>query len=304
MPKPCYTILQDRAVIAVTGEDRRAFLQGLVSNDVERAGPGRAIHAAFLTAQGKYLHDFFIVVSGAGLGDALLLDCEAARRDDLVRRLSMYRLRSKVAIEPRSELCVAAAFGEGAAGKLGLAREPNSEERGAAVPFAGGVAFIDPRLAAGGARVLLPEGGAAAALEKAGLAAARPEDDDDLRLSLGLPDGSRDLIVGKSTLLENGFEELAGVDWDKGCFLGQELTARTRYRGLVKKRLVPVCVEGALPEPGEIIERRGREAGEMRSGRGTRGLALLRLEALGGDDAPLTAGEARLIPQKPDWAAF
>lgn len=295
MPKPRFAILEDRAVIAVTGEDRCAFLQGLVSNDVERVGSARAIHAAFLTAQGKYLHDFFI----AAQDDALLLDCEAARRNDLVQRLSMYRMRSKVTIEPRDELCVAAAFGEGAVGKLGL-----GEERGEAKTFADGVAFVDPRLAAAGARAIVPADGAATALEKAGLAAVKPEDYDDLRLSLGLPDGSRDLIVGKSTLLESGFEELAGIDWDKGCFLGQELTARTRYRGLVKKRLVPVSVDGALPKQGEIIHQNGREAGEMRSGRGTRGLALLRLEAIENDREPLTAGEARLIPSKPDWASF
>ncbi|MCZ6861452.1 MAG: folate-binding protein [Alphaproteobacteria bacterium] len=300
MPKPSFTILEDRAVIAVTGEDRTEFLQGLVSNDVERAGPARAIYAAFLTAQGKYLHDFFIT----GYQDAFLLDCEAARRDDLVQRLSMYRLRSKVAIEPRSDLCVAAVFGEGAAGKLGLGKEPSSKERGAAAAFDGGVAFIDPRLAAASARALLPADSAAQTLENVGLAAAKPEDYDDMRLSLGLPDGSRDLIVGRSTLLESGFEELAGVDWDKGCFLGQELTARTRYRGLVKKRLVPVSIEGALPEPGTIIEQDGREAGEMRSGRGARGLALLRLDALERDSEPLTAGQARLTPKKPDWASF
>lgn len=295
MPKPSFAILDDRALIAVTGEDRCAFLQGLVSNDVERAGPERAVYAAFLTAQGKYLHDFFI----AAQDDALLLDCEAARRDDLLQRLSMYRMRSKVTIEARADLRVAAAFGEGAAGKLGL-----GEDRGEAKTWAGGVAFIDPRLAVAGVRAILPSDGAAQALEKAGLAPAKPEDYDDLRLSLGLPDGSRDLIVGKSTLLENGFEELAGVDWDKGCFLGQELTARMRYRGLIKKRLVPVTIDGALPEPGEIVKQDGREAGEMRSGRGKRGLALLRLKALGPGDAPLTAGETRLTPQKPDWASF
>ncbi len=295
MPKPCFAILEDRAVIAVTGEDRCAFLQGLVSNDVERVGPARAIHAAFLTAQGKYLHDFFI----SSDKDALLLDCEAARRDDLLRRLSMYRMRSKVAIEPRADLCVGAAFGAGAAGTLGL-----SEERGAAASFAGGVAFVDPRLAAGGARALLPADSAASALQSAGLAAAGPDDYDEMRLALGLPDGSRDMIVGKSTLLENGFDELAGIDWDKGCFLGQELTARTRYRGLVKKRLAPVSIEGALPEPGSIIMQGGREAGEMRSGRGARGLALLRLDALERSSEPLTVGEARLTPIKPDWASF
>ena len=295
MPKPAFAILEDRAVIAVAGEDRTAFLQGLVSNDVERAGPECAIYAAFLTAQGKYLHDFFIAVQG----DAFLIDCEAARRDDLLQRLSMYRMRSKVVVEPRPELCVAAVFGAGATEKLAL-----GSERGAAAEIASGLAFVDPRLAAIGARALLPVDSAAAALKERGLTPATPEAYEDARLPLGLPDGSRDLIVGKSILLENGFEELAGIDWDKGCFLGQELTARTRYRGLVKKRLVPVSVEGALPDPGTIIERDGREAGEMRSGRGAHGLALLRLEALENADEPLTAGDTRLAPQKPDWAAF
>ncbi|MHA1537045.1 MAG: CAF17-like 4Fe-4S cluster assembly/insertion protein YgfZ [Alphaproteobacteria bacterium] len=295
MPTSVFTILEDRALVAVSGQDRVAFLQGLVSNDVERVGQERAIHAAFLTAQGKYLHDFFI----AAPADEFLLDCEAARLDDLVQRLSMYRMRSKVSIEQRTDFCVAAAYGQGAAGKLGL-----GEERGEAAPFAGGIVFIDPRLAAGGARALLPRDSAAAALEDAGLAVAKPEDYEAMRLALGLPDGSRDLVVGKSTLLESGFDELAGVDWDKGCFLGQELTARTRYRGLVKKRLVPVAIEGPLPEPGSLIEQDGREAGEMRSGHGQLGLALLRLEALENTSEPLTSGDTNLTPQKPDWASF
>ena len=104
---------------------------------------------------------------------------------------------------------------------------------------------------------------------------------DALRLSLGVPDGSRDLPVEKALLLESGFDELHGVDWDKGCYMGQELTARTKYRGLVKRRLFPVRVDGPLPAPGTAIQRNGQEVGEIRSGSGDRALAMLRLDAHG-----------------------
>ena len=145
-------------------------------------------------------------------------------------------------------------------------------------------------------------------LADAGLNPAMPEDYERLRISWGAPDGSRDLEVGKSALLESGFDELHGIDWDKGCYMGQELTARTRYRGLVKKRLVPVQIDGPVPAPGTQILADGKDvgvmrSGVMRSGVAGLGLALLRLEHL---ESPgtLTAGAARLTPKKPDWAAF
>jgi len=298
MSEPRFAILDSRAVLEVAGVDRVAFLQGLVSTDVATVTETAAIHTAFLTAQGKYLHDFFI----AALGESFLLDCEAARAEDLKKRLSMYRLRSKVTIEARPDLGVAVAFGDGAAGKLGLA-----DAAGSARALDDGVAFVDPRLAAAGARAILPSGTAAATLTEAGLTAGSAADYDRTRLSLGLPDGSRDLVPEKSILLENGFDELNGVDWNKGCFLGQELTARTHYRGLVKKRLMPVEIDGPLPDPGTLVMLGDKEAGEMRSGTDGCGLALLRLEAVEkaaeSKDA-LTAGEARLTPKKPHWAAF
>ena len=122
---------------------------------------------------------------------------------------------------------------------------------------------------------------------------------------LGLPDGSRDMVVEKATLLESGFDELNGVDWDKGCYMGQELTARTKYRGLTKKRLMPVDIDGPVPPSGTPVMVDGKEAGEMRSARGGVGLALIRLEHLDkAAGARFTAGEARITPRKPDWAAF
>ena len=172
------------------------------------------------------------------------------------------------------------------------------------MPFGGGVTYVDPRLARLGARAVLPRAGAEAALEGAGIAAAGLAGYDTLRIELGVPDGSRDLEIERSPLLENGFDELHGVDWDKGCYMGQELTARTRYRGLTKKRLLPVEIDGPVPEPGTVVRSGEREAGVLRSTVAGRGLALLRLEHLGEEAAPLTAGEARLTVVRPDWARF
>ena len=289
-------ILESRAVLRARGADSRAFLQGMISNDIEKLGPARALWSAFLTPQGKFLHEFFLSLDAQD-PEAILIDCEAARRDDLKRRLTLYKLRSQVAFEDASEVfAVAALFGAGAAEALGLTEEP-----GTAAPFAGGTAYTDPRLAPLGARAVLPRATAEAALREAGFAAAGPEAYDRLRISLGVPDGSRDLEVERSPLLENGFDELHGVDWDKGCFMGQELTARTKYRALIKKRLIPVEIEGPAPAPGTPVTREGKEVGTLRSSAEGLGLALLRLEALEG---VLTAGEARLTPRKPDWAKF
>jgi folate-binding protein YgfZ len=257
--------LPARAVIALAGEDRVSFLQGLVSNDVAEAAPGRAVWAALLTPQGKYLADFFILADG----ERLLLDVERALLPMLLQRLARFRLRAKVTLAAAEELSVYAAWG--------------------GAPPATPLAAPDPRLAEAGWRLL-----SAAALP----ANATPADWDRHRLALGLPDGSRDLEPEKTVLLEAGFDELHGVSWSKGCYMGQELTARTKYRGLVKRRLVPVAVDGALPPPGTPVLRDGAEVGVMRSGQDRTGLAVLRLDAL---DAALACGDSRLTPHVPDW---
>jgi folate-binding protein YgfZ len=297
-----FAILEERGILAVSGPDRRLFLQGLVSNDVEKLAtaelPGRAVYAALLTAQGKYLHDFIMVE----LEETIWLDAEAARLGDLRRRLSLYRLRAKVEIAERPELAVAAAFGEGSFALLGLQGEP-----GEVRPLEEGIVLADPRLGALGARAILPRDRLRPALAGCGLRDADFAAWDCHRLLLGIPDGSRDLVPDKSILLEAGFDELHGVDWQKGCYVGQELTARTKYRALIKKRLLPVAIDGPLPAPGTPVMLGAHEAGEMRSAADGIGLALLRLELLDAaalEGESLRAGEARLTVQRPDWMKF
>ena len=254
-------LLSNRAVLSVSGEDRVSFLQGLVSNDVAAATPDTAVWAAMLTPQGKWLADFFIVAEP----EQLLLDLEADQAGMLVQRLTRYRLRARVTVESTSGAIHAGWSGPAPAG-----------------------AYADPRLADAGWRTRHPVQANAAAAEW-----------DLHRLRLGLPDGSRDMEPEKTTLLEAGFDELHGLSWTKGCYMGQELTARIKYRGLLKRRFVPVAIEGAVPPPGTAIVSDGAEVGMMRSGRDTLGLALLRVDAI--DRPSLQCGTTTLIPTRPPW---
>jgi folate-binding protein YgfZ len=280
-----FSLLPHRSVIAVGGADRVEVLQGLISNDTTKVVPGRAVWAALLTPQGRFLNDMFVADGGS---DTLLLETERERAPALARKLGLYKLRSKVTVEDRgAAMDVAVVFGPGADKATGIE---------------GTIAFVDPRLADLGVRVLAPAGQAAALLAACGFTPAPLEGYDALRLELGVPDGSRDLVVDKALLLENGFDELNGVDWKKGCYMGQELTARTKYRALIRKRLFPVDIEGegALPAPGTSIHLDGREVGEVRSGSGQRALAMLQTEAARGD-GKLFAGDVRIVPKIPPW---
>lgn len=276
-----FAVLDTRAVLEIGGPERADFLQGLISNDVGKLADGRAIYAALLTAQGRYLHDFFLVSQA----DRYLLDGEAARLPDLVRRLTIYRLRSKVTLKPIATYIVTAAFGDEALAGLDL-----PTEAGTARSFADGVAFTDPRTSRLGARLILSRENTTLLAER-GFTPGEPADYDRLRLSLGVPDGSRDLVPEKTLLMESGFDSLNGIDWNKGCYIGQELTARMKYRALVKKRLVSVTVSGPMPAPGTPIISGDDEVGEMRSGRDGAALAFLRLDTL---DKPLRAGDATI----------
>jgi len=274
-----FALLADRAVLAIGGEEARAWLQGLVSNDMNKVAPDRPLYAALLSPQGKYLFDFLIAEKDGWF----LLDTEAGRLADLKKRLGLYKLRSKVVIEERPDWAVGAIApgGEGALGLVGVM----------ARAYAGGIALVDPRLAALGARVIAPKDGLAPALAAAGLASGF--DYEDHRLVLGVPEGSRDMPPDKAFLLESNFEEMNGVDFDKGCYIGQETTTRTKRRGLVRKRLLPIEGESDLPVPGTAILVGDIDAGELRSARGRLGLALVRLDALeisSKDEKPLNVG--------------
>ncbi|MDA0241420.1 MAG: folate-binding protein [Proteobacteria bacterium] len=297
MTEARYLVLDDRAAVRFSGEDARPFLQGLISNDVEKIAENRSIYAAFLTAQGKFLYDFFL----SAFDNALYMDCEASRADEFIKRLTLYRLRSKVEIERLDDMSVVVAFGDDVLSALNL-----TGEAGAARPIAGGVIYTDPRIASIGARAIMPRS-ELSKFESTGISAGTFEEYEAHRLTLGLPDGSRDMVVEKAILLESGFDELHGVDWDKGCYLGQELTARTKYRGLVKKRLMPITIEGVTPAPGTQILLDGKDAGEVRSASEGRGIALIRLDAfetVNASGISLEAGSAKIKPHKPEWATF
>lgn len=263
--------LPGRTIVAIRGEDRVSFLDALITNSLEKAAPGQPVYAAFLTPQGKYLFDFTVIRQE----DRLLLDVEANRAADLVRRLSLYKLRAKATLTLESDVWRVYAAWAGT-----VDEEP------------GRILWTDPRHPALGQRFIQPAATTPADLLPEAAYHAH-------RYALGIPEGSTDLPVDKALLVESGFDELHGIAWDKGCYIGQELTARTKYRGLVKRRLVPVTFDGAPPAAGTPLLRDGKDAGEMRGGVEGIGLALVRLEFL---TAPaLTADGQDVRPAAPDW---
>lgn len=259
--------LDDRVVLSLTGGDRVTFLQGLVSNDVTAAAPGHCIWAGYLTPQGRYLADFFIFSDG----ERLLIDCWAAQADMLATRLKRFKLRADVQIE-QVPLIVVAGWGTSS-------------------PISGPLTAADPRLPEAGWRALLPEQDARAHTEGTSV------DYERFRLHLGLP-APIDCEPEKTLLLEANFDRLNGVSWTKGCYMGQELTARTHYRALLKRRLLPVTSDTPLPAPGTPITLDGKEVGTLRSVSGSEGLAFLRREAW---HRPLTCDTTTLTAAIPAW---
>ena len=283
-------LLDRRGVIRVGGPDARPLLQGIISNDVDKVTPTQTIWAALLTPQGKYLHDFFV----CQINDDLYLDCELDRRDDLLARLRRFKLRSDVAVKPADVLQIAAFF------QYDGAHPWSGQPAGEAQQVKDGCIYVDPRLSSAGARALAPKDTISALAEKYGANLTPSADQDIFRITLGLPDGSRDISVEKSVLLEAGFDELNGIDWHKGCYMGQEVTARTYHRGLVKRRLVPVHFEGTTPATATPLFADDKEVGVVASTSGQKGLAMLRIEAID-PNIVITAGGTRVIASKPDW---
>ncbi len=248
----------DRAVLRVSGPDAREFLQGLVTNDVRRLDAG-AVYAALLSPQGKYLFDFFLAPDGEGV----LVDVKADRAAALAQRLGMYRLRAQVAIEA-TELAVVMGFGAPPAGAVADPRHPELGWR----------AYVaDPAVVLAGAEPLVPD-----------VAEAR-------RIALGVPESGVELLPDDSYILEMGFERLHGVDFRKGCYVGQEVTARMKHKSELRKGLVQVRVEGIAPPPGTEIRAGEKVAGTLHSVADGLGLAYLRFDRAVGE---LTAGEARI----------
>jgi len=282
MPDPvqdtCYARLPSRGVVRVSGPEAHDFLQGLVTNDMDKAEKA-AIYAALLTPQGKILFDFFILQSSEGY----LLDCHGDDAPDLTKRLSMYRLRAKVEIADESDLWTCfAVFG------------PEADQLSGT--------HADPRLAALGRRGLFI--GSESVPEHSKIQSVSEEDYLTFCLSMGIANIPKDAGRDKTFLLEANFDELNGVDFTKGCYVGQELAARMKHRAKVRKRLLPIEIDGALPETGTPVLAGEREIGSLRSGIGNRAIALIRIDRLDeAGDAPLTAGGCSLQVNWPVWLA-
>ena len=252
-------VLPDRSVGCVTGEDAAKLLQGIITNDMDLLDTEPAIFAGLLSPQGKVLFDFLVVRTGAGFA----LDVAGEKAAELAKRLAMYRLRAKVAIEDASaEMAVVAAWPRG---------------NGAVTP-PGAIGVVDPRSPELGSRFIVPRRALEHLLVQAGAATAAASDYHAHRISLGIPEGGKDYDFGDAFPHEANLDLLGGVAFDKGCYIGQEIVARMQHRGTVRKRVV--CVTGAASLPASRPEIKNGEVviGRLGSVAGRRGLALLRLD--------------------------
>ncbi|BBF92303.1 YgfZ/GcvT domain-containing protein [Blastochloris tepida] len=285
------TILTNRAVVAVGGDEARSFLDRLLTNSLAGVSPQRACHAALLTPQGKMVAEAFITEIAAEEGGGFLLDVARSQVDELVAKLGFYRLRAKVTIaEVGGEAVVAALWGEGAPGTLAHA-------------------VADPRLPALGFRAVIDREGAEDALIAAGATLADERAYHLHRIALGVPEPGLDYVLSETFPHEADMDQLAGIDFRKGCFIGQEVVSRMQHRGTARTRVVPVVATdgGFLPEAGLPVLAGDKTVGTMGSAVEGRGLALLRLDRV--TDAltanlPLVCGGVHLKPVKPDWATF
>lgn len=281
-------LLADRGVVRVAGEDAEKLLQGLITGDMELLAQQPALHAALLTPQGKILFEFFVAKASVGF----LLETARAQAAALAKRLGMYRLRAKVDIRDASnDFRVLAVWGE----------VPRSSG-----DTSGPVSFPDPRLPALGMRIL------AEVQHGSDIAAATngtdttPEDYHAHRIALGVPEGGRDYAFGDAFPHEADLDQLGGVSFTKGCFIGQEVVSRMQNRATVRKRVVPVMGEGTLT-PGAEITTGAATIGTVGSVAGRQALALLRLDRAAEAEIkgePLLAGGVVITLRKPSWATF
>jgi len=271
-------VLPDRGVVSVSGPDALKLLQGLVTNDVAQLDAAPAMHAGLLSPQGKILFDFFVVRTR----DGALLEVARDRAADLVKRLKLYKLRADVSIADVSDAhAVLAIFGPGAR-------------------FDGPRAYPDPRLPALGWRAIVAAGDPVDA--SAGVAEYHQE-----RIALGVPEGGHDYAFGDAFPHEALFDQLNGVSFTKGCYVGQEIVSRMEHRGTARSRVVPVVAAGGALISSTPVHAGDIEIGTVGSVAGNRGLALIRLDRAADFTAKgvaLKAGQAGITLAVPDWASF
>jgi folate-binding protein YgfZ len=279
-------LLTDRAVIKVIGDDARKFLHGLITADILALTPGTARFCALLTPQGKIIADFFVAEAPAADGGGFFLDFPRALGATLFDKLNLYKLRAKVLIEDLSEILGVLAVWDGTpAAKYGLS-------------------YADPRLPALGARLMIPPHRAADAAGEIGASLVAADDYEAHRIALGVPRGGVDFAYGDAFPHEADMDQLGGVDFAKGCYVGQEVVSRIEHRGIARTRAVPIRYDGGAPENGVAITAGERQVGTMGSAARGRGIALLRLDRIAEATEPLTAGGVPIHLVKPDWARF
>jgi tRNA-modifying protein YgfZ len=277
--------LPDRGVVKVSGDDARDFLNGLVTTDVALLRPGLGRFGALLTPQGKIVTDFLITEAPSGHGGGFLIDCPRALAQGLADKLGFYRLRAKVGIENLSDSLGVVAVWDG---------EPAMKPD---------LAFADPRNAALGWRILVPEELAQKVADLIGAEIVDSTAYDAHRIAAGAPRGGLDFMYGDAFPHETNMDRLHGVDFDKGCYVGQEVVSRMQHRGTARTRTIRILLDGPAPEPGAAIVAGDKSIGTMGSAAGSAGLALLRIDRAA--DAlqagtPLSAGGLALRLADPD----
>ncbi len=282
-------LLPDRGVAKVAGEDARNFLNGLLTTDIGAVTPAQARFAALLTPQGKILVDCIVVEAPEKDGGGFFLDCPRALAGNFVTKLNFYKLRAKVIAEDLSETLGVLAVWDG-----------NSAQTY-------GLSYRDPRLPALGLRIMLPPQRAREAAAALGAELVDAAQYEAHRIALGVPRGGLDFIYGDAFPHEADMDQLAGVDFEKGCYIGQEVVSRIQHRGSARTRVVPVAYDGFAPETGLPVTAGEKPVGTFGSAADGNGLALLRLDRT--NDAlaaglPLIAGGVALTPRKPTWARF
>jgi folate-binding protein YgfZ len=282
-------LLPDRGVVKVAGEPARGFLNGLLTADITQVTPAQPRFAALLTPQGKIVIDVIVAEAPAADGNGFFLDCPRVLAGDLVQKLNFYKLRAKVIVEDLSEVLGVLALWDGAG---------DTEY---------GLTYPDPRLPALGLRVMLPPHLAGQAAADLGVGLVDASAYEAHRIALGVPRGGMDFIYGDAFPHEADMDQLHGVDFEKGCYVGQEVVSRMEHRGSARNRIVPIAADATVPDAGLPVMAGERQVGVTGSSAGARGLAMLRLDRVADAFAagtPLVAGGIAIRPRKPDWARF